>query len=58
MLYKGKKRLALIWVGKKPVSMMWRGAVKIWEAISSCFGSGVWRSEKPWKGTDKWKLHK
>lgn len=28
---------------------------KIWEAVSSCFGSGVWRSTKPWKGKDKWK---
>lgn len=30
-------------------------ATKIWEAISSCYGSGVWRGSKPWKGKDKWK---
>lgn len=46
-----------MWVGSKPVAIMWRGAVKIWEAITSCFGSGVWRAQKPWKGNDKWKLH-
>lgn len=28
---------------------------KIWEAISSCFGSGKWRPAKPWRGRDKWK---
>lgn len=28
---------------------------KIWEAISSCFGSGLWRPKKPWRGKDKWK---
>ena len=28
---------------------------KIWEAISSCFGSGKWRPQKPWRGRDKWK---
>lgn len=28
---------------------------KIWEAVSSCFGSGLWRAAKPWKGKDKWK---
>ena len=28
---------------------------KIWEAISSCFGSGKWRPQKPWRGKDKWK---
>ncbi len=30
-------------------------AIKIWEAVSSCYGSGLWRSAKPWKGKDKWK---
>lgn len=28
------------------------------KAIRSCFGSGVWRGDKPWIGTDKWKSHK
>ena len=28
---------------------------KIWEAVSSCFGSGLWRAAKPWKDKDKWK---
>lgn len=28
---------------------------KIWEAVSSCFGSGLWRGAKPWRGKDKWK---
>ena len=28
---------------------------KIWEAVSSSFGSGLWRAAKPWKGKDKWK---
>lgn len=28
---------------------------KIWEAVSSCFGSGLWRAAKSWKGKDKWK---
>ena len=26
---------------------------KIWEAVSSCFGSGLWRAAKPWKGKDR-----
>lgn len=28
---------------------------KIWEAISSCYGSGKWRQQKSWRGKDKWK---
>lgn len=57
MLWKGNRKFAQIWVGSKPVAIMWRGAVKIWEVIGSCFGSGVWRSQKPWKSNDRWKLH-
>lgn len=45
-----RERCATIWIGTKT------GAVKIWEAISSCFGAGVWRAARPWKRTDKWKL--
>lgn len=59
MLWEGNKKIAALWIGKKSVLKMWRGAVKIYDkakAIAmSCFGSGVWRGEKPWIGTDKWK---
>jgi hypothetical protein len=26
-----------------------------WLAITSCFGSGYWRGDKPWIGSDAWK---
>lgn len=26
-----------------------------WAAINSCFGSGYWRGDKPWIGSDAWK---
>lgn len=59
MLWKGNKKFTALWVGSKPVAKMWRGAVKIFDkaaaALVSCFGSGVWLSQKPWIGTDKWK---
>jgi hypothetical protein len=55
MLWIGDKKVSRLTVGGKAVAAMWRGAVKIYEAISSCFGSGVWRSNRVWKGSDKWK---
>lgn len=55
MLWIGEKRVTRLWVGNKPVAALYRGAVKIWEAIGSCFGSGRWLSKKPWRGKDKWK---
>ena len=42
------------------IGSLYKGAdaenvAKIWEAVSSCFGSGLWRAAKPWKGKGKWK---
>lgn len=33
-------------------------ATKIWEAVSSCLGSGIWRGAKPWINSEKWKNFK
>ena len=30
----------------------------IWQAVRSCFGSGVWIGSKPWIGEEKWKGQK
>lgn len=27
----------------------------VWQSIRSCFGSGIWRSDKNWIRADKWK---
>ena len=42
------------------IGSLYKGAdaeavTKIWEAVSSCFGAGMWKPGKPWKGKDKWK---
>ena len=57
MIYKDKERVGRFYVGSTPVAAIYLGAVKVWEAISSCFGSGRWRPDRIWKGTDKWKLN-
>lgn len=45
--------------GVKTIAAVYRkvgGAVKLlWEIINSCFGSGYWVNNKPWKNTDSWK---
>lgn len=55
MLYVGNNKVGRLYIGRQAVRTLYRGAVKVWEAVSSCFGSGWWRGEKPWKGTDSWK---
>lgn len=39
----------------KAVQSLYVGAILVWEAVSSCFGSGYWREMLPWKDNDAWK---
>lgn len=65
MINVGNKKVGRFFIGASPHSAVSIGSVhlgtnnaearKIWEAISSCFGSGKWRPAKPWRGRDKWK---
>ena len=34
------------------VNLVWR---TVYSAIKSCFGSGTWKQDKPWLGSDTWK---
>ena len=55
MLQIGDKQVGQFYIGKKAVAALYVGARLIWEAVSSCFGSGGWIGARPWKGTDAWK---
>lgn len=43
----------------RPIAAIYQGARLVWlpiyNAIKSCFGSGIWKSDKPWLGGDLWK---
>lgn len=41
--------------GSKTVSAVYYGVKLVWEAISSCFGSGYWINNRPWSNTDAWR---
>lgn len=43
------KNIGTIYHGTR---LVWR---TIYSAIKSCFGSGIWKSDKPWIGSDTWK---
>lgn len=55
MIYKDSKEIAIIYYGTKTITAIYKGGILIWQAIKSCFGSGVWVSRKPWLGKEKWK---
>ena len=46
------------YLGAKAIEAVYLGAVLVWEAISSCFGSGYWIDNRPWSNTDGWRNEK
>lgn len=55
MLYSNKREVININIGNKALQSIYRGAILIWQAIRSCFGSGFWINEKPWVNDEPWK---
>lgn len=58
MIIKQGKELSARYLGAKAIEAVYHGAVLVWEAISSCFGSGMWINERPWSNTDGWRNDK
>jgi len=54
MLGVGTKE-ATVYVGTHAVAAIYKGAVLVWEAVSSCFGSGGWDNQRGWSNQEGWK---
>ena len=56
MIYvNGNKEVVNVVAKGKVISAIYQGAQLLWEAIRSCFGSGMWIGKKPWIGKEAWK---
>ena len=55
MAFKNKKGIVGISRLKVPVQAVYRFGVVVWQAVRSCFGSGIWVNEKPWINDEAWK---
>lgn len=42
----------------RTISYVYYGANLVWQAVRSCFGSGIWISQKTWLGEESWKYNK
>lgn len=58
MLHKGDKEITGVYIGRRAVTAVYVGARLVWSAISSCFGNGFWRGDKPWSRTDGWRRNR
>lgn len=54
-LYKDGKQIEQIRYGSKAITAVYKGAVLVWQAVRSCFGSGFWVNKKPWINDEGWK---
>ena len=55
MIYRNGKEITALSFGTRAIGAVYYGAKKVWEAVSSCFGSGMWLGDRPWSGVDGWK---
>lgn len=55
MIYKNEKKIALVNLGSRAITHIYRGSRLVWQAIRSCFGAGYWVNEKPWLNEEGWK---
>lgn len=54
-LYRGQKEIDIVHRGGKAITAIYHGAVLVWQAVRSCFGSGMWQNKKPWINDEGWK---
>lgn len=55
MIYKNGIEMNARYYGSRAITAVYKGAKLVWEAITSCFGSGMWLNLRAWKNTDGWK---
>ena len=54
MIIKGKNIIAFV-VQEKQIAYFYIGDKLIWQSVRSCFGSGYWIDDAPWKNDEGWK---
>lgn len=55
MLNINGKNIASMMINGKMIQTKHLNGHLIWQAVRSCFGSGVWIDEKPWIDDEAWK---
>lgn len=55
MIEKNNIEMSARYYGSQAITAVYKGVKLVWEAIASCFGGGMWLSNRAWKNTDGWK---
>lgn len=54
-IYRNGKDITAVYLGERAIAAVYHGAMLVWQAVRSCFGSGVWIDSKPWMDNEAWK---
>lgn len=54
-IFFNNKEVTAIYLGKRAISAVYRGAKLVWQAIRSCFGKGYWINTYSWDNEDAWR---
>lgn len=57
-LHVNNRDIVEIFANNRVISTIYKGGRIVWEAIRSCFGSGMWISAKAWLYNEGWKNSK
>ena len=57
-IYVNGKEITQIYTHNKVITAIYAGALLVWEAVKSCFGSGMWIPAKPWVRKEGWRRNK
>ena len=53
LIYQGKEITGVYWQGKE-ITNLYAFLKEVWSAVSSAFGSGIWRDDLVWSDEDVW----
>lgn len=54
MIYRNGKEITAVQLGAKAMAAIYKGAVLVWQLVSSCFGGGYWQKKLPWTNKEGW----
>lgn len=55
MIGNNKREIIALYKQGKKTQAIYKGVFLVWQAIRSCFGSGIWINDKPWLNDEGWK---
>lgn len=55
MINQNRTETTSVFTNKVPIQAIYRFGVVLWQAVRSCFGSGIWVNEKPWINDEAWR---